>query len=153
MKDLLRRFRGALGNALTWAAGWSIAGAAIGLLNVLVAGAPLSVVIFPFAYSWAKMGFLGGTLFSIVLGIAEGRTRLDQMSIPRIAAWGGIGALLFATPIAIGLGLTTEMLVGLPFVVLLGAGSAAGSLVIARAAQDRELLEQEDARLGLPEAT
>ena len=153
MNSWLRRLRGVLGNALTWGAGWSLVGAAIGVLNVVVAGAPLSVVILPFAYSWAKMGFLGGTLFSIVLGIAEGRTRLDQVSIPRIAAWGGIGTLLFATPIAFGLGLTAEMLFGLPFVVLLGAGSAAGALAIARAAQDRELLEESEEVLGLAEAT
>ena len=89
------------------------------------------------------MGLLGGTAFAVVLGIAEGRRRFDQMSLPRFAAWGATAGLLLSG-ILLGAGGSIP-LYGAAVVAsvgtLLGAGSAAGSLVLARRADDRELLE------------
>src|SRR5688572_25829961 len=52
-------------------------------------------------------GFLGGTLFSIVLGIAARRRRFDELSLPRFATWGAAGGLLLsflpAALVAVGL--------------------------------------------------
>jgi hypothetical protein len=149
MKKWLRRIRGALGTAVTWALAWSGVGIAVGLLNVVLAGAPLGAVMATFAVAWAKMGFIGGAIFSVVVGVAERRRAFHEMSVPRFAAWGALGALVFGLPIAAALGFTAEMVVGFSTVVLLGAGSAAGSLAIARRSDDRELLEEGQEPLGL----
>ena len=80
MKVWLKRIRGVVGTALTWAAAWS--GVAVvlslvgffgtlGLIRVYVAVAAL----------WAVVGFVGGAFFSVVLGVAERRRtdpRLDD---------------------------------------------------------------------------
>jgi hypothetical protein len=36
----------------------------------------------------AIVGFVGGVVFSAVLGIAERRRRFGELSIPRFSAWG-----------------------------------------------------------------
>ncbi len=96
MKKWLRRIRGAVGTALTWAAGWSVVGAIFGTVLGRDPAALLGL-----AYSFAIPGFIGGAIFSAVLGIVEGRRRFDQMSLPRFAVWGALGGgllsvLLFA---------------------------------------------------------
>ena len=62
-----------------------IAGGTIAPSGSLVAGVVTLLVTF------GVMGFIGGVAFSLVLGIAEGRRRFDQMSLPRFAAWGAGG--------------------------------------------------------------
>ena len=88
------------------------------------------------------LGFLAGVTFSGVLGIVEGRRRFDQMSLPRFALWGGVGGLLLSGAFvwAAALGGDAFLVLG-PVFVLSGAGSAAGSLALARMAEDRELLD------------
>jgi len=105
------------------------------------------------AVVFAIMGFVGGGAFSMVLGIAEGRRRFDEMSLPRFAAWGAISAfVLFALFGGFGGGLLGGMLYGSVY-ALLGAGSAAGSLALARRAEDREVLDAgaDVADIGLTE--
>ncbi len=111
------------------------------------------------AAAFAIMGFIGGAAFSVVLGIAEGRRRFDEMSLPRFAGWVAVGGLLImALVLAVS---TSAPGVTLPFVLvagvvgaLMGAGCAAGSLALARRADDRELLEHgaDVADIGLTEA-
>ncbi len=101
-------------------------------------------------------GFVGGTAFSVVLSVAEGRRRFDEMSLLRFAAWGAVGSFLLALPLLL-LVLEWGPLVdwfGVGGVMaLMGAGSAAGSLALARRADDRELLEHgaDVADIGLTE--
>jgi hypothetical protein len=140
MKKWLRRIRGAIGMGLTWAIAWFGAG----LILLLVVGFGAADVPFPLFF--ALLGFLAGVMFSGVLGIVEGRRRFDQMSLPRFAAWGGIGGLLlsgiFVLAAALGgEGLGEALLVLGPVFALAGAGSASGSLALARMAEDRELLD------------
>jgi hypothetical protein len=130
-------------------------GAGLGLLLVVGFGA----ADVPFPLFFALLGFLAGVTFSGVLGIVEGRRRFDQMSLPRFAAWGAVGGLLlsgiFVLAAALG-GDTTPLehlvLLG-PVFALSGAGSAAGSLALARRAEERELLEASEdvAEVGLTE--
>ena len=69
------------------------------------------------------------------------------MSLLRFAAWGAVGGFLLAMPMAIPLLLAATDPTALYWfgssvvMALLGAGSAAGSLALARRADDRELLE------------
>lgn len=139
MTRWLRRIRGAIGMGLTWAFAWFGAG----MILLLVVGFGAADVPFPLGFGF--LGFLAGVAFSGVLGIVEGRRRFDQMSLPRFAAWGGVGGLLLAgifVPVA-GLGGGVFLVLG-PVFALSSAGCAAGSLALARMTEDRELLDAGD---------
>ena len=131
-----------------------------------VGGPSVLELVVGFGAQYAARGFVGGAAFSVVLGMTESRRRFDQMSLPRFAAWGALGGLFMSVfKDTIGhflLGLlgtigvpsftvTSAMSAGV--VILLGAGSAAGSLALARRADDRELLEHgaDVADIGLNE--
>ena len=134
MKKWLKRIRGAVGMGLTWAAAWFGVGAVMGL--VFFGG----VELLANALNSAVVGFIGGTSFSVALGIAEGRRRFDEMSLPRFAGWGAVGGLLVSMLLLSNQGVLGAVLIVGVF-TLLGAGSAAGSLALARRADDRELLK------------
>ncbi len=132
MKKWLRRIRGAVGMGLTWAAAWFGAG----LMLLLVVGVGAADVPFPLFFG--LLGFLAGATFSVVLGIVEGRHRFDQMSLPRFAGWGALGGVLLSGILVLAADLGGEFLVLGPVFALAGAGSAAGTLVLARKAEERE---------------
>lgn len=134
MEKWLRRIRGAVGMGLTWAVAWFGAG----LILLLIVGVGAADVPFPLFF--ALLGFLAGVTFSGVLGIVEGRRRFDQMSLPRFAAWGGVGGFLLSVGLAAALGGDAFPVLG-PIFALSGAGCAAGSLALARMAEDRESLD------------
>ena len=81
------------------------------------------------------------------------------MSLPRFAGWGAMGggllSLLFLVTALVAVGPQQLALaaVFVAFMTLLGTGSAAGSLALARKAEDRELLEHgaDVADIGLTE--
>ena len=138
MSGWLRRIRGAVGMGLTWAAAWFAAGLAL----LLIVGPDAADVPFPLGFG--ALGFLSGVAFSGVLGVVEGRRRFDQMSLPRFAAWGGVGGLvlsgIFTWVVAAVAGERLEIVVLGPVFALAGAACAAGSLALAGSAEDRELL-------------
>lgn len=170
MKSWLKRIRGAIGVGLTWAVAWGLTG---GLMWLVMTASEFGIdVALTIGRMYAGVGFLGGVTFSALLRLTEGRRRFDELRIPRFATWGALGGLVigagywgllsfftgsFATE---GLGQFLMM------TTLFGGGSAAGSLAIARLADDRQLLEEgtdaadvglsrEEKRrlLGDPEAT
>jgi hypothetical protein len=167
MNTLVRRTRGALGMGLTWALGWALAGIAIGASsNVFtwlpwdaffeVYDAPLPTLAIP--------GFVGGVIFSLVLGVAARRRRFHELSIPQFAAWGALGGLLVSLVPALVLGAgggstegsphslwyVTAVIAG-PFTVL-SAASAAISLALARRAEQRGSIGSGTTRGALPSA-
>lgn len=156
MKKWLRRVRGAVGMGLTWAAGWALFGVLIGVTSRLLPGLPWDSFFEVFDAplpALAIPGFFGGALFSMVLGIAGRRRRFDELSLPRFAAWGAVGGLLLslmpAALVAMGLASLERPDAGLWKItatiggplILLSAVSACGSLMLARLAVDRKLLE------------
>jgi hypothetical protein len=149
MKNWLQRIRGAIGIGLTWAAAWAPIGAITGGVTAVLLGFPLGVVTANYAVMFGVLGFIGGTIFSTVLSLAEGRRRFNQLSLPRFVAWGALGGLLLGglavTAGLLGAGATILGAVIAGTSTLLGAGSAAGTLVIARAAHSRALLKESDA--------
>lgn len=168
MKKWLRRIRGAVGMGLTWAAGWALFGVLIGVTSRLLPGLPWDSFFEVFDAplpALAIPGFFGGALFSMVLGIAGRRRRFDELSLPRFAAWGAVGGLLLslvpAALVAVGLASLGRPDTGLWKItatisgplILLSALSACGSLMLARMAVDRKLLEasEDGAGVGLPE--
>ena len=157
MKKWLKRIRGVFRTGLTWAAVWSVGGTIIRIVTLVIIGDTLrgpdyrlvsALITLPVVFG--VMGFIGGVAFSVVLGIAEGRRRFDQMSLPRFAAWGAVGGLLLSM-LVISSEAWTVVVAGV--MALLGAGCAAGSLALARRADDRELLEHgaDVADIGLTE--
>jgi hypothetical protein len=156
VKTWLTRIRGTIGMGLTWAAGWVFAGVLIGVSSILLPGLPWEVFFEVFDAplpALAIPGFVGGVVFSTVLGIAGRTRRFDELSLPRFAAWGALGGVLLSlvpgAMVVLGLAAAggaspgllqfTAAIVG-PL-ALLGAGSAAGSLMLARKSEDRALLE------------
>jgi len=145
--------RGAIGMGLTWAIGWAGAGIAIGVASRLlpflpwdwffkVFDAPLPALAIP--------GFFGGAFFSAVLSIAGRHRRFEELSLPGFTALGAIGGILLSLfPAALlGLGLLSladptasiwplVAVVAGPFTVL-GAASAAGTLLLARKSEERD---------------
>src|SRR5688572_22725622 len=94
-----RRIRAAVGNGLVWGVAWAAIGALTGMLvdpNASIArmwlGPPVGI----------HPGFVGGLLFSALLGLAAPVRRLADLSLPRVSALGGIaGLVLGLAPLAI----------------------------------------------------
>lgn len=128
MDTLLQRVRGALGLGLVWGLAWFTAGMAL----LLVVGPDAADVPFPLGFG--ALGFLAGIVFSGVLALAEGRRSFEQMSLGRFAAWGAVGGAAFASVFGLAAGLTGELIGLVPIFALAGAGSAAGTLALARKA-------------------
>lgn len=160
MANWLRRLRGAVGMGLTWAGLWSVVGAVVAVLpGTLVAPYPIPLewlvrLAAQSAAQFAALGFVGGATFSGVLAATEGRRGFGQLSLPRFAILGTLGGLaMWALRGSVGESVIRLLdSIGMPgptwvygisggLIVLVGAGSAVGTLVVARRVDDRELLE------------
>jgi O-antigen/teichoic acid export membrane protein len=144
MKKWLRRIRGALGVGITWAVAWAGVGF---LMEAFVDPHGRIADIWPMVLGIP--GLLGGAVFSVVLGMAEGRRRFDELSLTRFGVWGAMtGALLGVVGLA-WIGLSGMLIIPL---ALLGATSAIGTLALARMGGGRKLLDAgadtSQARLG-----
>ena len=94
IKRILRRLRGALGNALVWGSAWFLAAfplTAVFWMFGLMSGVPIWAFALGTAQTLAGMGFLAGGAFSLFLGIAGRHKRLEDLGPTRIAL--GAGAL------------------------------------------------------------
>jgi peptidoglycan/LPS O-acetylase OafA/YrhL len=141
MKKWLRRIRAAVTMGLIWAVPWAIVAVLIGMLVD-----PDESMDEMWWLIGAYPGFLGGVLFSIVLGIAERHRKLGELSVPRFGAWGAVAGLLIGvlafvlgTPSAESPRWLGAVVIGT--MIVMGAVSAAGSLALARKAEQRELLD------------
>ncbi|MDX1396446.1 MAG: hypothetical protein R3195_18840 [Gemmatimonadota bacterium] len=148
MKEWFRRLRGAIGMGVTWAVGWAPVGAITGWVTGLVFGFPLAAVTINYTMMFGVLGFLGGTIFSGVLRLTEGSRRFEELTFPRFVGWGALGGfVLGGLAVSLGLlgsGLSVLGIVMASVATLLGAGSAAGALAIARAGEDPSLLKGDD---------
>jgi hypothetical protein len=135
MRKWLRRIRGAIGIAFTWAVAWSV----VGMVPRWVFGFNTDV---PFPLVFGVLGFIAGVIFSGLLMLTEGRRGFDEMSLPRFAAWGAVGGVLlsaiFTRAASLGFG---DVLAIVPTFAVASAICASGSLVLARRAGMRELPE------------
>jgi uncharacterized membrane protein YjfL (UPF0719 family) len=163
------RLRGAVGMGLSWAVAWAIAGVLIGVASVLLPGLPWTPFFEVFDAplpALAIPGFVGGALFSVVLGIAGRRRRFHELSLPRFAAWGALGGVLLTlfpfALVTVGLASTEGgkfdagqilAVISGPF-ILLSAASAVGSLLLARRSESSGSLDPAADRstLGSPAA-
>lgn len=147
MMTWLKRIRGAIVMAFTWAFAWAVAGLVIGVSSVVLPWLPWDAFFLVFDAPLPALGvpgFVGGVLFSVVIGIAEHRRRFEELSVPRFAAWGALGGLLLSmiplsgvlfgsATIAAGVrGLwPLALIITVPLTVL-STASASGSLWLAR---------------------
>lgn len=156
MKTWLRRIRAAVGMGLTWAIGWALVGFGIEEIHNVWPN-PLGSLVDIWPAALAYPAFFGGLFFSTVLGIAGRRRRFDELSLPRVAAWGALGGLVLglfpAALVPMGAVSVAEAAVVVGTVTLLTAFSASGTLMLARKAEDRELADAsaEVAAVGLTE--
>ena len=141
MKNWLRRIRGALLMGLIWAVVWLPLGLLVGMIVD-----PDGRMDEPWVVVGVYPGFLSGVIFSVVLGIAARRRKLDELSVAKVGGWGAIaGVLMGSLPFVLGdQGPNVERVWLLPVVVissitLLSAASAAASLALAQRAAKREL--------------
>ena len=136
MMKLLRALRGAIGMGVTWALAWFAAGFIVG--PILGPGVGDDV---PIPIVCAMFGFMSGVAFSGVLKLVAGRRRFDELSLGRFAWLGAVGGALFWGLLAATAGPAGEPLLLLPVFLFAGAGSAAGTLALARKAEAPKLLE------------
>ena len=88
MRAILRKLRGALGTALTWAVAWPVGGFALGIF-LYVEGfsqVPLWMFVPLLALSMGLYGLVGGALFSAALATVHGRRTLSELK-PGWVAW------------------------------------------------------------------
>jgi len=155
MNKWLRRLRGVVGMGVAWGVIWAVGGLLIGVASNLLPFLPWHY-FFSVWDALALPGFLGGCLFAGVVAAAAKRDRFDELSLPRVAAWGAVGGLLVSLiPPAMGavglvhlregLSMGAVWAVVAPPLVLLSAASAAVSLLLARIAEGRVEDADEDA--------
>jgi hypothetical protein len=144
MRGFLRRARGALGTALVWASTWFVAG--LGLAAVTYVGFEVPIPFWRFvlgaARNFAGMGFIAGGGFSLYLGIAGRRKRLEDLRPLRFGLGGALvaGLLVPVLHAAISLGTGVPILSGSVLAVasalsaLIGGVTAVSTLRIAQGA-------------------
>jgi hypothetical protein len=143
-----QKTRATLGTVMMWSVGWAACGLALGVLRLaLVAAlgawhpAPLLLLLLP-ALRWAVLGAAAGALFALALRRSGRRLpSLEALSPPRAAVWGagaGLALPLGVLVAALALGAVAwpaALVLGvLGLGAALGAGTAAGTVAIARRA-------------------
>jgi len=140
MNPVLRKIRGVVGTAVTWAVGWAVAGFGFIGLPLVIAGrgVPFWSVALPFTAVVGVSGAVVGTLFSIVLGSVHGRRRLEELKPVRMALWGGLAGLVtagfaFAAMAATGVTRPLTGVVGVTaMIAAFGAITGGGTIKIAQ---------------------
>ena len=133
MTGLVRWLRGALVVGVAWGVMW----VAIGLVLSVVIG-----VVRPYDSGPGEgpskalpilrlVGFLSGLGFASLFSLAERRTRLDELSLPRVALWGLLGSA--GIPLLMGTDGSMGWITG-----PIGAIFAMASVAIARRGARRE---------------
>ncbi len=136
MRNWLKRATRAVLMGIMWAVVWSPIGPIIGFIvdrDGKMDEPWIAVGVYP--------GFICGVFFSVALVIAERGRRFDQLSLPRVAVWGGVaGAVVGLLPFVLGepsggkpwplWALFMPLIIG-----VVSALSSAGTLVLARKAE------------------
>jgi hypothetical protein len=124
--------------AVAGGAGLGVVGSAIASLGFLTGDGFVTGI----ALTGAFIGVVVGGGFGIVLSLMEHRKGLEDLSLKRVALWGGLGGALVAcaTNLLGGGGLVWGFVVTL---TVLGAGLGSGSVAIAKRIHRKELTEGE----------
>jgi hypothetical protein len=91
MKNIFRRIRGAIGNALTWGVAWFAGGLALAGGLIVTGFYPASagwVIALAIAKNLGVTGFFTGGVFSVYLGLAHHHHQLHDLRAGRMALVG-----------------------------------------------------------------
>ena len=136
MPRWLRVIRGMIGTGLTFAAGVGVMGSLLGLVGLLLG--QLSWDDLRFVARLSVVAFIVGVGFSGVLAIAARGRTFDRLSLPFVTALGAGGGFLYFLFIAAANGARVwsvrAAIANLTILTLLGGGSAAATLILARRA-------------------
>lgn len=140
--NLFRKLRGLVGVGVMWGTLWGTIGAGIGaIIGIVSPDAWLYAnPILDWAIGMGMYGLVSGVGFGALLSLREGRKRLAELSLKRVALWGIIGAA--AVPPMFGLlgtfpaGTTLlDVLGAIGVTAFLGGTFASSSVAIARKAE------------------
>ena len=137
----MRRLRAALFIAIVWAIVWAF----VGVLVAVLYGRPRDFEYWLFGgASWAVLGLINGSLFSLVLAILERSGTVESISYGRIMLWGALGSLVVPVLATVGgiitfgmAGMWSAVAVPIATAVSVGAVCAATTLRIARLVPSR----------------
>jgi hypothetical protein len=150
MPRWLRVMRGMIGTGLTFAAGVGVVGSIIGLVGLLV-GELSGRELIQNVGRMSVVAFLVGVVFSGGLALAARRRPFDRLSLPLVTGLGAAGGLLYFLFVAAMNGArvwsAADAIRNLAVLVLLGGGSAAGTLLLARRARQALTPGEEAGRL------
>ncbi len=126
---------------LAWAFGWGFVGGMIELASNIGLHLPWFSLIDMWPQTLAIPGFLGGAIFSVVLRIAAGSRRFEELSVPKFGAWGALAGGLLGGLMVAAFGASTAIgALIISVTTLLGAVSGSGTLAIAGMSKPRETL-------------
>jgi hypothetical protein len=143
--NIIRRLRGAAGNAVVWGASWAALGlaafAALKVAGILSGTVSWADSLF-IAVRFGLVGGISGGAFSLVIGLLYQGRRLSDLRAVRFGIGGGIMAGLFvpafmqAMNLLSGDGMVPMRLVldDAPWAAVFGAIAAGGSLKLAQRA-------------------
>lgn len=141
-----RRIKAAVGNAVTWALGWTVFGVGLGaFMGFGIAGIPFLAYVARLALTVGLAGFFAGGSFALVVGVMERKRTLADLKVGRMALWGALGGMalpsfaLLSALVGGSMITVSAMLAVLGLTGVLGAGCSAGSLLLARRAERLEL--------------
>ncbi len=143
MKSLLKRLRGAVGTALTWAGAWAIGGLGLTVFIYVVGpgldGRPFWEVAPLLTFRSGVWGFVSGMLFSGALVAFQRRRTLADLKPWQMALWGAAAGLLIPS-VLVGIAIASgalplrEDVVGSLIFIFGGLGvlTAAGTIRLAQ---------------------
>jgi len=103
MKPILRKLRGALGTALTWAGGWAVGGFALSTFLYVMGLWPDQFPFWEFVptviFRTGLYGLVGGALFSGALAIIHRRRTLGELQPAWVGLSGGLSGVLISMPL------------------------------------------------------
>ena len=150
MPRWLRVIRGMIGTGLTFAAGVGVVGSLLGLVGLLLGR--LSWDDLRFVAKLSVVSFIVGVAFSGVLALAARGRTFDRLSLRFVTALGAGGGLLYFLFIAFMNGARVwsagQAFVNLTILTVLGGGSAAATLILARKAGRALQFGEESPSLG-----
>lgn len=147
VEDILRRLRGAFGNAVVWGVAWFMAAfvvaAVLLVLGVVAPGDSIWIALLGLPIRIGLAGFFAGGAFSLVISLLYGGRRLADISWMRFGLGGGLATALFMPPFYQLLNILSGtgpipwrlLLDDVPWMTIFGGVAAAGTLKLAQYAE------------------